>query len=121
MKLKFRQTTIILYFTTTNSFSERATIKTDKFDVLYYAQFDIKEAMIPAQVSVIKPRSFNCHRCLKSVKFSPNSELKRIEDFAFTESSSECRKDRRLRILRYSESEQSRSLSRQQVFQADRR
>lgn len=63
--------------------------KTDKFDVLYYAQFDIKEAMIPAQVSVIKPRSFNCHRFLKSVKFSPNSELKRIEDYAFSESSIE--------------------------------
>lgn len=58
----------------------------EKFDVLHYAQFDIKEAVIPAQVSVIKQRSFNYHKNLKSVKFSPNSELKCIEDYAFADS-----------------------------------
>lgn len=48
--------------------------KDDKFDALYFSQFDIEEAVIPSQISVIKSCSFYNHKKLKSVKFSPNTE-----------------------------------------------
>lgn len=61
--------------------------KSDKFDVLHFALYDIEEVLIPSQVKVIKAYSFMYHKKLKSVKFSPNSELKCIENHAFNNSS----------------------------------
>ena len=55
----------------------------DNFNVLYTSLFDVKEAVIPAHVTVIKAHSFSCHSNLKSVKFEPNSQLKLIEDYSF--------------------------------------
>ena len=61
----------------------------DKFDVLHFALYNVEEAVIPAQVSVVKSLSFSYHNNLKSIKFSPNSELKHIEDYALKECSIE--------------------------------
>ena len=58
-----------------------------KFDVLYYARFDIDEALMPPQVTIIKPHSFVGHKMLKCVTFPNNSQIKRIESFAFSASS----------------------------------
>ncbi|KAK8839270.1 hypothetical protein M9Y10_032202 [Tritrichomonas musculus] len=55
----------------------------DKFDILYYAHFDIDEALIPPQVTIIKSHSFSDHKMLKCVTFPNNSQIKRIEGFAF--------------------------------------
>ncbi|KAK8841786.1 hypothetical protein M9Y10_026735 [Tritrichomonas musculus] len=54
----------------------------DKFDVLHFALYNVEEAVIPAQISVVKSFSFSNHNNLKSIKFLPNSELKHIEDYA---------------------------------------
>ena len=62
----------------------------DKFDVLHFARFDIEEAVIPPQVTRIKEWSFDHHDKLKTVRFSTNSELKCIDNFAFNYSSIEC-------------------------------
>ncbi|KAK8841617.1 hypothetical protein M9Y10_027242 [Tritrichomonas musculus] len=56
----------------------------DKFDVLLFARSDIEEAVIPPQVTRIKKYSFDHHNELKTVRFSTNSELKCIEDSAFS-------------------------------------
>ncbi|KAK8834498.1 hypothetical protein M9Y10_032643 [Tritrichomonas musculus] len=56
----------------------------DKFDVLHFARPDIEEAVIPPQVTRIKKWSFDRRNKLKTVRFSTNSELKCIEDFAFS-------------------------------------
>ncbi|KAK8853734.1 hypothetical protein M9Y10_016277 [Tritrichomonas musculus] len=61
----------------------------DKFDVLHFACFDIEEAVIPPQVTRIKTWSFSNHQRLKTVRFSTNSELKCIENYAFSMSSIE--------------------------------
>lgn len=61
----------------------------DKFDILHFALSHIEKAIIPPQISVIKTRSFFRHKNLKSVKFSPNTELKQIGHYAFYESSIE--------------------------------
>ncbi|KAK8837408.1 hypothetical protein M9Y10_036842 [Tritrichomonas musculus] len=58
-----------------------------KFDVLYYARFDIDEALMPPQVTIIKPYSFGRHKMLKCVTFPNNSQIKRIENYAFCGSS----------------------------------
>ncbi|KAK8841497.1 hypothetical protein M9Y10_027116 [Tritrichomonas musculus] len=61
----------------------------DKFDVLHFACSDIKEAVIPPQVTRIKEYSFFNHDKLKTVRCSTNSELKCIEDYVFNFSSIE--------------------------------
>lgn len=61
----------------------------DKFGILYYARFDIEEAVIPRQVTIIKPNPFDGHKKLKSVTFPGNSMLKRIEDYPFSGSTLE--------------------------------
>ena len=55
----------------------------DIFDILHYARFDIKEAIIPTQVKIIKRFSFLNHDQLKSIIFPDNSEATTIEDRAF--------------------------------------
>ncbi|KAK8835627.1 hypothetical protein M9Y10_042340 [Tritrichomonas musculus] len=57
-----------------------------KFDVLYYARFDIDEALMPPQVTIIKPHSFVGHK-MKCATFPNNSQIKRIESDAFSASS----------------------------------
>lgn len=56
----------------------------DKYDILYYARFDIEEAVIPSQITTVKQWSFSFHENLKSVIFPDNSELKTIENNVFT-------------------------------------
>ena len=53
--------------------------KSDTFDVLLYARFDIKEAVIPPQIKFIKTYSFYNHREMTSLIFPKNSQLKSIE------------------------------------------
>ena len=58
----------------------------DKFDVLHFCMPNIEEAVIPAQISIIKESSFSSshrNKKLKSIKFEANSELKIIEKQAF--------------------------------------
>lgn len=59
----------------------------DEFDILYYARFDIEEALIPPQVKILKQRSFGHHKKLKTVEFTENSQLKSIENNTFELSS----------------------------------
>lgn len=56
----------------------------DKFDVLHFGMFDIEEAVIPSQVSIIKGYSFYKHKNVKTIKFEANSELKIIDSYAFS-------------------------------------
>lgn len=57
--------------------------RNDKFDILHYARFDIKEAIIPPQVKILKKNSFSNHNKLNSIIFPENSEAKIIEEFVF--------------------------------------
>lgn len=54
-----------------------------------FARTNIEEAVIPAQVTVVKESSYSRHRYLKSIQFQSNSELKSIENKAFSGSSLE--------------------------------
>ena len=56
------------------------------FDVLVFARRDIKEAVIPPQVKIIQFGSLSDNKELKSVTFPSNSELRKIEYCAFTNS-----------------------------------
>ena len=51
----------------------------DVFDILYYARYDIEEAVIPPQIKIIHNYSFSSHPKLQSVISPKNSKLKRIE------------------------------------------
>ena len=55
----------------------------DVFDILYYARYDIEEAVIPPQIEILHDNSFCRHPKLKSVICPTNSKLKRIEDSSF--------------------------------------
>ena len=55
----------------------------DVYDILYYARYDIKNAIIPPQIKRLKTNSFRSHN-LFSISFPENSKLKVIEDFAFS-------------------------------------
>lgn len=57
------------------------------FDTLYYARYDIKDALIPPQIKTIKQHSFDRHENLKTIIFSESSKLKIIEFSAFSCSS----------------------------------
>lgn len=57
--------------------------KSDTFDILHLARSDIKEAIIPPQIKIVKDCSFYSYKKLKAVIFPDNSETKRIEDSAF--------------------------------------
>ena len=55
----------------------------DVYDILYYARYDIKNAIIPPKIQRLKTNSFRSHN-LFSISFPENSKLKVIEDFAFS-------------------------------------
>ena len=55
----------------------------DVFDILYYARYDIEEAVIPPQIKIIHDNSFCDHPKLQSFISPKNSKLKRIEYFSF--------------------------------------
>lgn len=59
----------------------------ENFDIFHYACYNIKEAIIPSQVKIIKKRSFDIHKYLELVTFPENSKLLTIEDYAFSFSS----------------------------------
>ena len=56
----------------------------DNFDVLYFGTCNIINAMIPAQISIIKGYSFYQHTNLKYINFEANSQLKTIDNYAFS-------------------------------------
>lgn len=60
--------------------------KSDTFDVLYFATNNIKDAVIPPQIKVIKEFSFYNHLKLQSVTFDGSSNIKIIEDNVFANS-----------------------------------
>lgn len=55
----------------------------DTFDILYLARSDIKEAVIPPQVKIVKSYSFFAFKALETIIFPDNSETKCIEVNAF--------------------------------------
>ncbi|KAK8857555.1 hypothetical protein M9Y10_015960 [Tritrichomonas musculus] len=57
---------------------------TNNFDILHFAMFNVEAATIPPQIKVIKEYSFYFHKKLNSIQFSPNSELRIIENNAFS-------------------------------------
>ena len=58
----------------------------DVFDILYYARYDIEEAVIPPQIKIIHDNSFCDHPKLQSFISPKNSRLKRIGYFSFYDS-----------------------------------
>ena len=62
----------------------KTNIDQDNFDVLLFARRDIIEAIIPPYIKVIGPRSFDCCSNLNSIKFTKDSQLESIEEYAFS-------------------------------------
>ncbi|KAK8838054.1 hypothetical protein M9Y10_036004 [Tritrichomonas musculus] len=60
--------------------------RSDVFDILYYARYDIEEAVIPPQIKIIHNCSFSFHPKLQSVISPTKSNLKRIESLSFFQS-----------------------------------
>lgn len=59
------------------------------YDVLLYSKSDIEEAVIPSFITTIGANAFDGCKKLRSVDFPANSELKWIENYAFTKTSIE--------------------------------
>lgn len=67
----------------------KSDLKSDIFDIVYFARRDIKNVTIPSFIKQIAPYAFSECKQLQKVDFSENSELNSIEDFAFSLSSIE--------------------------------
>lgn len=57
--------------------------KSKKYDILYFARTDIKEAKILSTIKVLNSYSFFNHKQLQSIIFPANSELKKIDNNVF--------------------------------------
>ncbi|KAK8836917.1 hypothetical protein M9Y10_037443 [Tritrichomonas musculus] len=67
----------------------KSDLKSDVFDILYFARRDIEEAIIPSFIRIISPCAFNCCRDLQKVEFSDDSQLQIIKQNAFSDTSLE--------------------------------
>lgn len=56
----------------------------DVFDILYFGNFNIEEAIIPPQIKILKENSFCSHSKLKSIIIPENSQLQEIQSNAFS-------------------------------------
>lgn len=63
--------------------------ESDVYDVLEFARRDIKIALIPSFIKIIRPFAFNCCKKLQKIEFQENSELVLIDNHAFASSSIE--------------------------------
>ena len=62
----------------------KSNLESDDFDVLYFARRDLEEAVIPSFIKVINSNAFEDCKTLKTVIFSEDSNLERIENNAFS-------------------------------------
>ena len=63
------------------------------YDVLIFAERDIKNATIPSFIKIIGPYAFNFCTNLEKVEISNDSELEIIEKYAFSKSSKKIKID----------------------------
>lgn len=64
-------------------------LKSDNFDILYFARRDIEKAVIPSSITQIASYAFDGCKQLKIVEFPKDSKLKLIGKYAFSMSSVE--------------------------------
>ena len=58
--------------------------KSDKFDTIYFACKDIEKVEIPNYIEYIKEFSFFRYKCIKSLNFENDSNLRIIENESFS-------------------------------------
>ncbi|KAK8865150.1 hypothetical protein M9Y10_010684 [Tritrichomonas musculus] len=59
------------------------------FDTIFFCRRNVESIMIPSYIKVIKAYAFESCKQLKNITFEPNSSLELIENYAFSENSSE--------------------------------
>ena len=65
----------------------KSSVDKQEYDVLIFAERDIKNATIPSFIKIIGPYAFNFCMNLEKVKIAEDSKLEVIEKYAFSESS----------------------------------
>ena len=61
----------------------KSNLKSDIFDVLYFARRDLTVAKVPSFITEISPFAFAGCKLLKTIEFENDSNLKKIGDYAF--------------------------------------
>ena len=65
----------------------KSNLKCHIYDTLVFAIRDIDEIIIPSFIKFISPYCFSCCKKLKNIKFTNDSQLKSIGNYAFADSS----------------------------------
>lgn len=64
----------------------KSTLEQENYDVLVFAVRDIKETIIPNFIEIIGSYSFSACNELFTIEFPPDSKVKEIQEFAFSDS-----------------------------------